>query len=135
MQQGTSATSFQADERSGTENKSFFSAAFGFVKDARRFIVLKPAGIAAVVAKDVVFVQSFRSDTKSIVSKTALRDCVFTRVSHGKGKAAGEGFKGGAAGGSDESGDAKSADDAEMEYDGPLEDEPELDDKLDEAEA
>ena len=121
MQQGTSATSFQIDEGSGTENKSFFSAAFGLVEDARRFIVLKPAGIATVtVEKGVIFVQSFRSDTKSIVSKTALRDCVFACVSHGKGKAAGEGFKGGAAGGSDESGDAKSADDAEMEYDGPL---------------
>ena len=121
VQQGTSATSFQIDEGSGTENESFFSAAFGVVEDARRFIVLKPAGIATVaVAEGVVFVQSFYSNTKSIVSKTALRDCVFTCISHGKGKVAGEGFKGGAAGGSDELGDAKSADDAEMEYDGPL---------------
>jgi len=94
VQQGTSATSFQVDEGSGTENAAFFKAAFGVVEGARRFVVLKSAGAAAVGPR-VVFVQSFRSDTTSLVSKSALADCVFECVSHGAGKAAGEGFKGG----------------------------------------
>ena len=94
VQQGTSASSFQIDEGSGTQNADFFDRAFGVVAGARRFIVLKPAG-STTVAPLVVFEQSWRSDTKSIVSKSALRDCVFTCVEHGAGKAAGEPFVGG----------------------------------------
>jgi hypothetical protein len=82
------------DEGSGTQNADFFDRAFGVVAGARRFIVLKPAG-STTVAPHVVFVQSSRADTKSIVRTSALPDCVFTCVEHGAGTAAGEAFVGG----------------------------------------
>ena len=91
---GTSASVYKVDESSGTSNAGFFEAAFGVVVGARRSIRLKPTG-DATVAPLVVFVQSCRSDTKSIVSKSALPDCVFTCVSHGAGKDKGEGYKSG----------------------------------------
>jgi hypothetical protein len=94
VQLRTSAFSYKIDEGSGTENAPFFADAFGVDAGARRFIVLKPKSGAAV-APHVVFVQSCRSDTKSVVSKSALPDCVFTCVEHGAGKAAGEPLVGG----------------------------------------
>ena len=51
-----------------------------------------------------------------------------------QGNAAGEGFKGGAAGGEVVSGDDSSSDDVVIDYDGPLDDEPE-EEELEEIEA
>ena len=98
IQQGTSASSFQVDEGSGT-NATFFNAVFGAVAGSRRFIVLKPA-VGSLVAVNLPFVQSKRSDTASVVSATTTghASCVFVCTQLGAGKAAGEGFKGVAAG-------------------------------------
>ena len=102
VQQGTSPTSFQVDEGSSSTNAAFFKAVFGdAAKGTRRFIVLKPVSSsisAATIVAGVVFEQSARSDTVSVVAKRGVY--VFTCSSYDAGKAAGgESFKGLKAGG------------------------------------